>query len=276
MRATATENRASRQESRLAHGAALLALAPLLLGAASPDEPVEPATPPSVSPLTADPLPELPPPPEPVAPPAAPVVGDRAPRERSTVEMARLDAGILYVRGLKKIGFGTLQRYEVLVGVIDLDVVRFPHERFGFEIHLHGGPVGVDENARVEIALSGAGLVAPFRWKGRAPGSFVLGVGGAFELGRPVWLDPGFHGAPFGLARFRIFPTESVGLQATYRYVPITTNELPVQEHDVELGVSKGLLQVGARVRVDEVRGGEPYRLYRSIGGGLFVGLAVF
>ncbi|MRG93911.1 hypothetical protein [Polyangium spumosum] len=270
MRATATKIRASRQRARAVPGAlfCLCALAPFVLGAAPPAY---------VTPPPDDPLPELPPPPPDPAPaPHALAAGQPAPRERSTVEMARLGAGVLYVRGLKRLGFGTLARYDVLVGVIDLDVVRFPHERLGFEIHLHGGPIGFDENARVEIGVSGAGLVAPLRWKGRAPGSFVLGVGGAFELGRPVWLDPGYHGAAFALARFRIFPTETVGLQTNYRFVPITTNELSLQEHDVELGVSRGLLQVGARLRIDEVRGGEPYRLYRSIGGGLFVGLVVF
>jgi hypothetical protein len=266
MRASFTENPI--------RSALLFLLAPLVLGAAPADEPSLPAY---VTP--AEPLPELPPPPEPAAPPqASPAVSNQAPRERSTVEMARLDAGIFYVQGLKRLGFGTLARYQVLVAVFDLDVVRFPHERFGFEIQLHGGPIGFDENARVEIGVSGAGLVAPFRWKGRAPGSFVLGVGGAFEFGRPVWLDPGFHGAPFGVARFRIFPTETVGLQTSYRFVPITTttDDLALQEHDVELGVSTGLLQVGARLRVDEARGGQPDRLYRSIGGGVFAGLVVF
>jgi hypothetical protein len=228
---------------------------------------------------------ELPPyvvPPPPPLEPAQPAVQTSAatapstPRERSTVEMARLDAGVFYVRGAKMIGQGTLIRYHVLVGVIDLDVTRFPHERLGFEIHVNGGPVGFDENARVEIGLSGAGLVAPLRWKGKAPGSFVLGIGGAFELGRPVWLDPGVHGAPFALARFRIFPNETFGLQTTYRFVPIATDDLSVQEHDVDLGVSYGLLQLSARLRVDEATGGEPVRTYRSIGGGLFVGFAVF
>ena len=268
MRASATENRVLRTHESRAARALLCLLAPLVLGAASPDEAA--ASPP------AEALPELPPPPDPVAAPTAPAGNHSAPRERSTVEMARLDAGVMYVRGLKMLGLGTLARYQVLVGSIALDVVRFPHERLGFEIHLNGGPIGFDENAQVEIGLSGAGLVAPFRWKGRAPGSFVLGVGGTFEYGRPVWVEPGYHGAPFGLARFRIFPTETVGLQTAYRFVPITTNELALQEHDVELGVSTGLLQVGARVRVDEVRGGEPARLYRSIGGGVFAGLVVF
>jgi hypothetical protein len=206
----------------------------------------------------------------------APAAQARPPRERSTVEMARLDAGVFYIRGQKMFGVGTTAAYQVLVGQIDLDVARFPHERLGFEIHVNGGPIGFDENARVEIGLTGAGLVAPFRWKGRAPGSFVIGIGGAFEFGRPVWLDPGFHGAPFALARFRIFPNDSVGLQTTYRYVPITTNDLWLQEHDVDFGVSTGLLQIGLRARVDEARGGDPARLYRSIGGGLFVGLVVF
>jgi len=212
-------------------------------------------------------------PPEPIEPAAPAATG---PRERSTVEMARLDAGVFYIRGDKLVGYGTISRYQVLVGQIDLDVTRFPHERLGFEIHLNGGPVGFDENARVELGLSASGLVAPLRWKGRAPGSFVLGIGGAFEFGRPVWLDPGFHGAPFALARFRIFPGETVGLQTTYRFVPITTNELWLQEHDVDVGVSAGLLQVSLRLRVDEVTGGEPSRLYRAIGGGLFAGLMVY
>ena len=275
MPATAKDNRASRKESRALRITLLLALAPLLVGAGSADEPADPPLPAYVAP-PAEPLPELPPP-EPAPAPSAAPTGNHAPRERSTVEMARLDAGVLYVRGQKQLGLGTIARYHVLVGVIDLDVVRFPHERLGFEIHLHGGPIGFNENAQVEIGLSGAGLVAPLRWKGRAPGSFVLGVGGAFELGRPVWLEPGYHGAAIGLARFRIFPTETVGLQTAYRYVPITTmGVLSLQEHDVELAMSRGLLQVGARMRVDEVRSGEPERLYRSIGGGLFVGLVVY
>jgi len=197
-------------------------------------------------------------------------------RERSTVEMARLGAGFYYVRGAKFIGVGTRTRYEVLVGNVYLDVTRFPTNRVGFEIHVHGGPVGIDENAQAEIALNGAGLVAPFRWKGDAPGSFVLGVGGAFELGRPVWLAPGFRGFPFALARLRVFPSESLGLQTTYRFVPITTDDALLQEHDVELSVSTGLLEIGLRFRLDEVTGGQPTRFYRSYGGGLFASLVVF
>lgn len=217
--------------------------------------------------------PPLPEPIEQAVPAPSPPPGQR---ERSTVEMARLDAGVFYIRGDKLVGNGTRQRYQVLVGQIDLDVTRFPHERLGFEIHVNGGPVGFDENARVELGVSGSGLVAPIKWKGRAPGSFVLGVGGAFELGRPVWIDPAYHGAPFALARFRIFPGETVGLQTTYRFVPISTDALWLQEHDVDVGVSAGLLQVCLRLRVDEVTGGEPSRVYRSIGGGLFAGLVVF
>jgi hypothetical protein len=238
------------------------------------------------SPAKADPVAdELPPYVAPPPPPPVEVAVDppaTAPppkRERSRTEMARLDAGAFFVRGEKMVGRGTLVGYYVLVGVVDLDVVRFPRERLGFEIDVHGGPVGVDENARLEIGLAGAGLVAPLLWKGKAPGSFVLGVGGTFEYGRPVWYTPGYHGAPYGLARFRILPSETVGLQTTYRFVPVTTgltSDLLVQEHDVDVGVSFGLLQIGARLRVDEVTGGEPIRTYRSIGGGLFVGIVVF
>ena len=96
----------------------------------------------------------------------------------------------------------------------------------------------------------------------------------AFEVGRPVWLDLALHGAPFALLRFRIFPSETLALQATYRLVPITTDDLWVREHDLELAMSYGFLQLGARLRVDEATGGEPIRTYRSIGGGLFVAFA--
>ena len=221
------------------------------------------AGPAPADPIAEAPLASVPPPP-------------REPRERSTVSFARLDACFWYVRGDKRLGVGTLSGYHVVMPHFGLDVARFPYERVGFEIHVHGGPIGVDENASAEIGFSLAGLAAPFRWKGRAPGSVVLGVGGTFEFGRPVWTEPGYHAAPFGLLRFRLFPNETIGLQTTYRYVPITTDELWVQEHDLEVGVSYGLLQFGLRGRVDEARGGIPGRLYRSFGIGTFVGLAVF
>jgi len=272
MRASSTKIIASRWNRPSAGVTLVLVVAPLLVGAASPDEPGD-ALPPHVAPPPVDP------PAATASSPGARPAVTRTPRERSTVEMVRLDAGALYVRGDKLLGFGTRAGYHMLVGMIDLDVARFPHEHMGFEIHAHGGPIGFDENARVEIALAGAWLVAPLRWQGRAPGAFVLGLGGAFEFGRPAWFELPLHGAPYGLARLRVFPTETLGVQANYRYVPVTTDtlgELYLQEHDVELALSVGLLQVGARLRVDEARGGEPRRLYRSVGGGVFVGLVVY
>lgn len=198
------------------------------------------------------------------------------PAEPSVVDMARVDLGGSYFRGAMLVGHGTRVPYQGTVGTLRLDVLRFPLGWLGFEIGMRLGPATASIDQRFDGGLDAAALVAPLRWSRPWAGSVILGAGAGFGSSRPVWLEPGVHVHPTLLARLRLFPRRDVGLLASWRFTPVTSDALWVMAHDIESAVSIDWVQVGARLRLDEVTGGDPRRTYRGYWIGPFIGFAFF
>ncbi|UQA62240.1 hypothetical protein [Polyangium aurulentum] len=198
------------------------------------------------------------------------------------VNLVRYGGSGLYFRGTRLIGYGSRKPYHGVSGGLDIAGAFFLVKSapwFGFEIGLRFGAVLLDDDDGPDGALESALLAAPARWHGALPGSFVLGLGGGVSRPRPAWLSAGVGAYPLALARLRLWPSRVVSLHAQWRFTPVTTDlidDLFVQNHEVEVAVGWKALQVAARCRIDEVKGGDPERTYRGLGCGPFVGMALY
>jgi hypothetical protein len=117
------------------------------------------------------------------------------------------------------------------------------------------------------------------RWSGRAPGSFVFGIGGGASIGRPIWFGVSASVYPMAFARFILKPSDNWRIQLHYRIAPISTQyhfyAAWVQAHDLDIAGSYRWFLFGARARMEDIiLHRDPNRTYTSYWIGPFLGFA--
>jgi hypothetical protein len=189
--------------------------------------------------------------------------------------MARIDLGGSYYRGTELVGYGTRAPYHGLAGALRLEAIRFPSEWLGLEVDVSlGTTTGIDR--QMTFSLEGAALVAPLRWEGAFRGALLVGAGGGLEGAERPSVDEDLRAYPLVLARVRIWPARAVSLHASFRFAPITSNELTTRFYKLELATGIHWAQIGARLDIEETTGGDPVRTYRELRYGPFFGAAFY
>jgi hypothetical protein len=213
-----------------------------------------------------------------------PNAADRAREDslpRTAFELARFDAHGGYFSGTHLVGFGSVQKYQGANGAMDVEVIRYPDEHFGFSLAFAFG--GASENdlqangglifARLQTAAE-FGLLS---WSGPGKSGWSIGAGMGGDLGKSRYLDDGKAMAyPILLSRLRLWATREVSVHANYQWVPISTGAMPLHAHRFEAAVGLGLLQFGARLELSAQNGGDPVRTFVDRETTLFVGIAVY
>jgi hypothetical protein len=197
-------------------------------------------------------------------------------------QQIRLAASVVTFSGTELVGVGSVGRYRLGGGALDIGVERFPFGRFGFGLLLSvfppttGAGGGGGESpvyARGDL-LAEAGLVT---WEGAVPGSVVVGAGLGGDGPRYWFAEDGrFYG--LALARLRLWLSRDTPLQLTYFAVPVAvaTGDVSLHEHRFELGTGYGLLTFGTRVVYTFLEGGTPERSFFQQELGAFVGIGVY
>lgn len=226
-------------------------------------------------------------PPTPSAPPAAKVATDPSPDNKVAVpapppkkdngEMAldqvRMLASGSTFWGTKLVETGSIGKYRLGGGSLELDVDRF-FGRLGFGFRLEGLPW---ENLDVGYVRGEAyGGVVPLRWGREHVGSLALFAGLGGDGGRYWYAEDGRF---FGIARIRlrVWPAPEIPFQATYVVMPAayTGKDVYLHDHRLELAAGWKLLTFGARVGGTFAHGGEPNHLFWQAEIGTFVGFGL-
>jgi hypothetical protein len=216
---------------------------------------------------------------------AEPVVDERAAREeRERREEARLlgqahlsIAAIAY-GGTRLSGTGSLGRYGLGTGAIELDADRY-FDWLGVGVHLGFFPAagtGLDYDAvyaRIEGSL-GAKLAT---WRGPAPGGVAVGVGLGGDF-TPAWFADEWRFYPLLRAKARWWLSSEVPLQLGYTALPAVAGKegLSMHEHRWQIGSGYGLLGFGTRLGVAFVDVDTSQRSYFHHEVGAYVSVGVF
>jgi hypothetical protein len=184
-------------------------------------------------------------------------------------------AGVSTFSGERLAGIGSIGRYRLGGGGIELDVQRV-FEVVGFMAHI-GGFAGPDTDEINYVRGEGGLALGIASWNGPVPGGVLIGLGLGGDLGRYWFAEDGrFYGMARG--QVRIWPSRDVPLQLTYTALPLAHTAVGghLQEHRVELASGWSLLTFGSRLGFTYVNAGEPRRTFSQMEIGAFVGLGFF
>lgn len=197
-------------------------------------------------------------------------------------QQIRIAANVVTFSGTQLVGVGSVGRYRLGGGALEIGVERFPFGRLGFGLLLQvfpptTGAGGGGDDSPVYVRGEGlveAGLVT---WEGAVPGSVVVGAGVGGDGPRYWFAEDGrFYG--LALARLRLWLSRDTPLQLTYAAMPVAvaTGDVSLHEHRFELATGYGMLTFGAKVAYTFLEGGAPERAFFQQELGAFVGLGVF
>lgn len=197
-------------------------------------------------------------------------------------QQIRVAANAVTFSGTELVGVGSVGRYRLGGGALELGVERFPFGRFGFGLLFNifpptmGAGGGGSESpfyARGDV-LAEVGLAT---WEGAVPGSVVVGAGVGGDGPRYWFAEDGrFYGLT--LARLRLWLSRDTPLQLTYFAVPVAvaTGDVSLHEHRFELATGYGLLTLGTKVVYTFLEGGTPERAFFQQELGAFVGIGIY
>jgi hypothetical protein len=184
--------------------------------------------------------------------------------ELSNAEMQRVEFGGMYIRGVQAFAQGSGRPYNGGSGGMRVAFAMLPRKWVGYEADIRMFFGGID-TFRPDMGLDLLAIFAPFRWRGRAPGSVTFGIGGGVELfDRPWW--PG-SGDAFLLAMTRLLlkPTRRTRIQAQYTFTPLSTSYgVSSHVHEVDVSFGKDVIHFGLRGRLDDITTGYLDKTYRA------------
>ena len=197
-------------------------------------------------------------------------------------QQIRVAANVITFSGTELVGLGSVGRYRLGGGALELGVERFPFGRFGFGLLLNIFPptnsIGSGGSEALTYfrgdLLAEAGVAT---WEGAVPGSVVVGAGFGGDGPRYWFTEDGrFYG--LALARLRLWLSRDTPLQLTYFAVPVAvaTGDVSLHEHRFELATGYGLLTLGTKVVYTFLEGGTPARAFFQQELGAFVGIGIY
>jgi hypothetical protein len=196
-------------------------------------------------------------------------------------QQIRMAANVVTFSGTQLVGTGSVGRYRLGGGALELGVERLPFGRFGFGLLFQvfpptSGAGGGGDDAPFYVRGEGlveAGLLA---WEGAVPGSVLVGAGVGGDGPRYWFAEDGrFYG--LAIARLRLWLSRDTPLQLSYAAIPVAvaTGDVSLHEHRFELATGYKLLTLGTKVTYTFLEGGTPERAFFQQEIGAFVGIGL-